>query len=248
VAIALIDCHMPEMDGYALATEIKQRPGLDRTSLVMLTPTGETADFVRRRSIGLAACFAKPVKRSDLQNAVALALPSVSPSAEPLKPSFLVAEEPIPETVKSLRILLAEDNLVNQRLAVRLLEKKGHRVTVVNHGKEALTAIENASYDLALMDIQMPEMSGFEVTQRVRELERVAGGHLMIIAMTAYAMAGDREKCLEAGMDGYLSKPIHSTELYRVVAELAASIPDSSPSTDHPSASFDQNPTLLERA
>jgi CheY-like chemotaxis protein len=116
---------------------------------------------------------------------------------------------------------LAEDNAVNQKLAVRLLEKEGHRVTVANDGREAIAAIERESFDLILMDVQMPQMNGYEATAAIRERERAVGGHIPIIAMTAHAMKGDRERCLEAGMDSYVSKPIKTKDLFDAIDELA---------------------------
>jgi CheY-like chemotaxis protein len=128
-------------------------------------------------------------------------------------PPTLVTQYSVRENVLHLRILLAEDNTVNQVLAVRLLEKRGHKVTVAANGKEALAAIEKDSFDLVFMDVQMPEMDGFEATERIRANEKASGNHLPVIAMTAHAMAGDRERCIQAGMDDYLTKPIRSQEL-----------------------------------
>jgi CheY-like chemotaxis protein len=121
---------------------------------------------------------------------------------------------------RGLRLLLAEDNAVNQVLAVRLLQKQGHQVVVVGNGKEALAALEEQSFDLVLMDVQMPEMGGFEATAAIREQERGTGRHQPILAMTAHAMKGDRERCLEAGMDGYVSKPIQPKELLQAINAL----------------------------
>jgi len=144
----------------------------------------------------------------------------VTGSSRTLVPAVLPAR-PFPlGKSRSLRILLAEDNAVNQRLAIRLLEKQGHRIVLANNGREAVSALEAGGFDLALMDIQMPEMSGLEATTRIRERERATGGHLPIVAMTAYAMKGDRERCLDAGMDDYVSKPIQAAELFKVIAGL----------------------------
>ena len=118
--------------------------------------------------------------------------------------------------------MLAEDNLVNQRLALRLLQKCGHEVAVVGNGHEVLAALESDEFDVALLDVQMPEMDGFEATAAIREKERIVGKHLPIIAMTAHAMTGDRERCIDAGMDGYLAKPIHAAELFQTMSQLAA--------------------------
>ena len=122
---------------------------------------------------------------------------------------------------KELQILLAEDNAVNQLLTTRLLEKRGHQVVVANNGREAIAALTQQQFDLVLMDIQMPEMDGYEATAQIRKLERTAGLHTPIVAVTANALKGERERCLAAGMDGYVPKPIHTTELFRVIAEVA---------------------------
>jgi two-component system sensor histidine kinase/response regulator len=146
-----------------------------------------------------------------------------------------------------LRILLAEDNVVNQRLAIRLLEKQGYRVVVANNGREAVNVLEVGGFDLVLMDIQMPEMSGLEVTAHVRERERATGEHLPIVAMTAYAMKGDRERCLEAGMDGYISKPIRPAELFKVIADLSPAAKETAnnqPMREFPLDVFDQAKAL----
>jgi len=132
----------------------------------------------------------------------------------------LVTRHSLREERRNLHILLAEDNLVNQRLAARLIEKRGHTTVVVNNGREALKALERQTFDLMLVDVQMPDMDGFEATTAIREKEKVTGSHLPIIAMTAHAMKGDRERCLAAGMDDYVSKPIHPTELFRAIEEL----------------------------
>jgi len=129
------------------------------------------------------------------------------------------------EARTSLRILLAEDNLVNQRLATRLLEKRGHHVVVAANGREALAALEKDIFDLVLMDMQMPEMDGFEATAAIRQKEKTDGGHLPIVALTAHAMKGDREKCLAAGMDGYLTKPLRPQELEEVLKPYLAGPP-----------------------
>jgi len=216
-ALVLLDCHMPEMDGFTLAAEIKRRPGLASTTIIMLTSAGQTSDGVRCRELGVAACLTKPVRQSELLNAIILTLNKALTVAT--RPARTV--HPAAERNKGLRILLAEDNAVNQRLAIRLLEKQGHTVVVANNGREAVSAFERERFNLILMDVQMPEMSGFEATAAIREREQATGAHLPIIAMTAHAMTGDRERCLEAGMDSYISKPIQANELFKLIAELA---------------------------
>ncbi len=218
-ALALLDCHMPEMDGFMLAAEIQRRSGLAGLPLIMLTSAGETRDCEQRRGLGISACLTKPVKQSELLHAILLTFSQSALASA--RPAPAARSTPL-EVGRSLRILLAEDNVVNQRLAIRLLEKRGHHVVVANNGREAVRMLEEGGFDLVLMDIQMPEMSGLEATAYMRERERASGEHLPIVALTAYAMKGDRERCLDAGMDAYLSKPIQPAELFRVIAELSS--------------------------
>jgi two-component system, sensor histidine kinase and response regulator len=220
--LILLDCHMPEMDGFMLAEELIRRYTLTNTKIIMLTSAELFGDCERRRQIGLAACLTKPVKQAELLNTIMKALNPAAPQALP-QPSRGALPEPNAKHL-GLRILLVEDNLVNQRLATRLLEKHGHLVSVANDGQEALAVLEKERFDLTLMDIQMPQMSGFEITAIIREQERVTGVHMPIVAMTAHAMKGDRERCLAAGMDSYLSKPVQSAELYRLIADFAPQV------------------------
>jgi PAS domain S-box-containing protein len=222
-ALVLLDGMMPEMDGFELAEKIKQQPGLVGAALMMLSSADRKEDAARCRQIGVSSYLVKPIRQSDLLDAIVTTLHTHVPAGvRPgggARPAAQLAAQP-------LRLLLAEDNAVNQRLAVRLLEKRGHRVTVVNSGREAVAATMEQSFDAVLMDVQMPEMDGFEATAAIREQEKSSGGHLTIIAMTAHAMKGDRERCLECGMDGYVSKPLQPDALYAAVegqqAETAA--------------------------
>jgi two-component system sensor histidine kinase/response regulator len=217
--LVLLDCHMPEMDGFTLAEEIKRRPELAEATLLMLTSAGQASECERRREIGLAACLTKPVKQSELLSTIVKTLDPASLSAA--RPVSVA--QPVPaEKGRSLHILLTEDNAVNQRLALRLLEKYGHTVSVASDGREAMAALEREPFDLLLMDVQMPELDGFAATARVRERERGSGAHLPIVAMTACALPGDRERCLAAGMDDYLSKPIQAQELLAIIERLSA--------------------------
>jgi two-component system, sensor histidine kinase and response regulator len=215
--LALIDAMMPDMDGYMLAARIKERPELANTTLVMLSSARHKGDSLRSRAAGIAAYLTKPVKRSELLETILAATGArlkegVQPS-DPAHPSLTPSEHP-------LRVLLVEDNAVNQKLATRILEKHGHTVIIANNGLEALEAIRRGQFDVALMDVQMPEMNGYEATARIRELEQGSERHLPIVAMTAHAMKGDRERCLEAGMDGYVSKPIQADELLQTIENL----------------------------
>ena len=212
--LILLDARMPEMDGFALAAAVAERPELTGTPIVMLS-SGQKDDSARRRELGIAACLTKPVVPASLFEAVAEVLARVPSGA----PASRLADAPRATVAAELSrsVLLAEDNLVNQQVAVRLLSRRGHRVTVVASGQEALDALDHASFDIVLMDLQMPTMGGLEATARIREREAGSGRRLPIVAMTAHAMTGDRERCLAADMDGYLSKPIDSAALYALV-------------------------------
>jgi two-component system, sensor histidine kinase and response regulator len=213
-ALILLDCHMPEMDGFQLAEHIRQRPTPSTAAIMMLTSAGQRGDAARCRDLGIAAYLTKPVSESQLLEAVRSVLRSEAGAA---KSPRLITRHSLHSEEAGLRILVAEDNLVNQRLAERLIAKQGHSVVVVGTGRAALETIEKEAFDMILMDVQMPEMDGFEATTAIRERETATGKHLPIIAMTAHAMTGDRERCLAAGMDGYLSKPIHAQELAKEI-------------------------------
>ena len=213
--LVVSDVNMPGMDGFTLARQVRKDPALAGTPLILLTSADRLGDRVRSKQAGISARLLKPIKQSDLLRAVSRALG--------VKPVLSGSDETSPEAggrIPPLRILLAEDNAVNQRMAVRSLEKRGHTVTVANDGVEALAAIRREHPDLVLMDVQMPLMDGFEATKAIREQERGTGVHLPIVAMTASAMKGDRERCLDAGMDAYISKPLHLPEFFRVIEGL----------------------------
>jgi CheY-like chemotaxis protein len=212
-ALLLLDVHMPEVDGFTLVEQIRQRRELAETKIVMLTSAGRRDDAARCRQLGITGYLSKPIKQSELLEAISAAL-GTSPQTESLLP---VKRHALRESQRRLNILLAEDNSVNQRLMVRLLEKHGHHVVVAGNGREALAALERESFDLVLMDVQMPEMDGFEATAAIRQREQATGTHIPILAMTAHAMAGDRERCLEAGMDGYVCKPVQIQALLAAI-------------------------------
>ena len=219
--LILTDMHMPEMDGFALIEQIRQRPELSAATIMMLTSAGHRGDAARCQELGVAAYLLKPIRQSELREAVARVLGArEQEGAIPLITRFSLQETREPGAC--LRVLLAEDNLVNQRLAVRLLEKRGHRIVVASTGLEALQALDKESFDLVLMDVQMPEMDGLEATAAIREKEKGSGLHQAVVALTAHAMKGDREKCLAAGMDGYLTKPIRPQELDELLETYAA--------------------------
>jgi signal transduction histidine kinase/DNA-binding response OmpR family regulator len=224
--LIISDVHMPEMDGFELAQKIKSDP-LARTSLLfMLTSGARTGDVARCRELGVDAYLTKPVSQSDLRSAI-LGLLGGRKRAEPEERQDREAGEPAesaaPQTFgATLHILLAEDNRVNQTLARRLLEKQGFRVALAVSGKEALKAFEQTEFDLILMDVHMPDMNGKEATAAIRAREAITGKHIPIVAMTALAMKGDREDCLAAGMDAYISKPIKTSELFATISSLAS--------------------------
>jgi len=219
--LILTDMHMPDMDGFALIEQIRQRPGLSTATIMMLTSAGHRGDAARCQELGVSAYLLKPIRQSELREAVARVLGArEEEGAIPLITRFSLQDAREPGAF--LRVLLAEDNLINQRLVVRLLEKRGHRVVVAATGMEALKALEKESFDLVLMDVQMPEMDGLEATAAIREKEKSSGLHQAIVALTAHAMKGDREKCLAGGMDGYLAKPIRAQELDHLLATYVA--------------------------
>ena len=214
--LILTDSNMPGMDGFALVDEIKRIPGYSAAVVVMLTSDNRRGDSERCRQVGIAECLTKPIRQSNLLDAILMALGKQAPSPSQ---SDEGVSGPMEKSQRSLRILLAEDNVVNQKVVVSMLEKRGHEVAVAENGRKAVAALEAERFDLVLMDVQMPEMDGFEATAAIRNAERSTGAHTKIIAITASAMRGDRERCLEAGMDEYIAKPVKSEELFRVVEE-----------------------------
>jgi CheY-like chemotaxis protein len=226
--------HMPKMDGFALIQRIRRRPELSTTTIMMLTSADRKGDTERCKRLGVAACLLKPIRQAELREAIAWVLGAQERKSVP--PPVTRTPRPAAHTdAVKLAVLLAEDNAVNQQLVVRLLEKRGHRVVVTSNGREALKALEKVSFDLVLMDVQMPEMDGFEATAALREKEKVTGGHLPVVALTAHAMTGDRERCLAAGMDGYLAKPIRTRELEDLLEKYSLDPPnvgDAQPSAD----------------
>ena len=222
--LAILDLQMPDMDGLALAGAIRSDPAIRSIPIVLLTSWGQPGEVEAARAAGIAGYLAKPVRAGHLLECVARALapagtaPALAARRSPPPP-------PQPSVVRG-RILVAEDNAVNQRLIVRLLEKRGYRADVAADGREAILAIAQAPYDLILMDCQMPEMDGFEATQSIRRTERGTERHIPIIALTANALAGDRDRCLAAGMDDYLTKPIKADDLYAAIERLLLARPD----------------------
>jgi two-component system sensor histidine kinase/response regulator len=206
--LALIDGHMPGMDGFELAERIKLDPKLSGATIMMLTSAEYQGDAARCRELGIAAYLVKPIRKSELLTAILTVL-----GHQPVASPELITRATLSKTRSSLRILVAEDNAINQVLVVRLLQKLGHIATTVGDGRQALEALKGERFDLVLMDVQMPEMDGFSATREIRNAERQSGSRIPIIALTANAMKGDEEACLEAGMDAYLSKPVSGKRL-----------------------------------
>ncbi len=222
--LILVDAVMPAMDGFTLVEEIQRRPSVAPPTIMMLTSADRQGDASRCRTLGLAAYLVKPISETALHNAIVACL-GIRRAAELPRQAASQPEDGGPakvaEVLPALRILLAEDNPVNQCVALHLLAKGQHSITVVGNGQEALQAIQREPFDLVLMDVQMPELDGFEATRAVRAAESATGRHLPIIAMTAHAMKGDRERCLAAGMDDYVSKPIQVHDLDRAIQSVA---------------------------
>jgi signal transduction histidine kinase/DNA-binding response OmpR family regulator len=210
-SLILTDVQMPQMDGFEFAAKVTATPQLARPLVLMLTSSEHQGDATRCREMGIPLYLTKPVARADLRAAVVAAL---GLSAQPYATHSAPVSGPLRSRVGStLRILLTEDNVVNQRLALRILQKEGHNVVVAGNGREALEKLSKSEFDVVLMDVQMPDMDGFEATAAIRKTEIVTKHHMPVIAMTAHAMTGDRERCLAAGMDDYVSKPIRASAL-----------------------------------
>lgn len=219
-ALILTDLLMPEMDGFDLIERIRHSPELSAATIMMLTSLGQRGDAARCRELHVSAYLVKPVRQSELHEAILRVVGTGSNQDDVLITRHTLRENP--RLTPQLRILLAEDNAINQRVILRLLEKRGHKVVAVETGRAALDALEKGRYDVVLMDIQMPEMDGLEATAAIRQREKVDGGHQQIVALTAHAMKGDAERCLAAGMDGYLAKPVNPEDLDDTLIRLAA--------------------------
>ncbi len=219
IRLVLSDVHMPDMDGFELADKIRQDERLSDATVVLITSAARSGDGARCRELGVAAFMLKPILPSELLEEVRRVL-SARPGAPASAGSAVPDPVPLAAPDRPLRILLAEDNPVNQTLAVALLTKRGHEVTVASNGLEALEQLEGGAFDVVLMDVQMPEMDGFEATRRIRQMANGQVARTPVIAMTAHAMTGDRERCLDAGMDDYVSKPIDPLGLLATMARV----------------------------
>jgi signal transduction histidine kinase/DNA-binding response OmpR family regulator len=219
--LILLDGQMPEMDGFTLAEHIHKDPELLNATIMMLTSAGHLGDAARCRELGISAYLVKPVRQGELLDAICQVLDVRARK----QPDPLVTRHTLREEKHRIHILLAEDNAINQTLAVRLLEKRGYSVTVVSNGQAAVEAFQTGAFELVLMDIQMPGMDGFQATAAIREREKLTGGRIPIVAMTAHALVGDQERCLASGMDGYVSKPFRTSELFATLERMLGDKP-----------------------
>ena len=214
--LVLLDKNMPEMDGFEVARKISELPGYERVAIIMLSSDKGANDIQRAKELGITDFILKPVRRSRLYNAILKAIKNERKEkvAEKAKTKSFLKGKP-------LRVLLAEDNLINQKLGIRILEKQGWQVVVANNGKETVELVQKDGFDLVLMDVQMPEMDGIEATKEIRKREKETGQHIPIIALTANAFEEDRRKCLESGMDKYTTKPIKIKELFSMIDKIS---------------------------
>jgi PAS domain S-box-containing protein len=211
--LMIVDYHMPDVDGFMLVEEVRRSAELADLPSIMLTSGGQRGDGQRCRELGIAAYLIKPILQSELLDAILSVLGTHTSTLKPAAPARPVCQ--IEGT--ALRVLLAEDNVINRRLAVRILEKRGHVVLAVDDGVKALAALDQGHFDVVLMDVQMPSMDGIAATAAIRKKEGATGRHVPIVAMTAHAMPGDRERLLKCGMDGYVSKPVHQEEIFEAI-------------------------------
>jgi two-component system sensor histidine kinase/response regulator len=239
--LLLLDAQMPGMDGFSLMEKIRQDPELPFATVMMLTSGGQRGDAARCRELGISAYLTKPVRQSELREAILRVLGMGQLKNE--NPQLLTRHT-LRQTRRRLHVLLAEDNAINRELVVRLLSNRGHTVVVAANGKQAVSALEAQSFDAVLMDVQMPEMDGFEATVAIREKEKAIGTHVPIIALTAHAMKGDRERCLAGGMDGYVSKPVQAEELFKAVEGPHGTSPATRKVNDHTSEVLDRELAL----
>ncbi len=231
--LVVLDCHMPGLDGFDVASRIRESADLAPVTLMMLTSSGQVGDSARCRQLGMAGYMVKPVAQAELIDAIRAALPATGATANPVSSQAPAA---IPGTIaqaaaaggrRGLRILVAEDNAVNQLVAVRLLEKLGHLPVVAENGVVVLQIMERETFDLVLMDVQMPIMGGFEATTAIRERERGSGRHVPILGLTAHAMKSELDRCLEVGMDAVVTKPIKVPDLVTALERLTMLLPSS---------------------
>ena len=231
--LAIVDFQMPGMDGRELARMIKSAPRIDSTSLILATSIPRRGDAAKMLDAGFAAYLIKPVKQSHLYDTIARLIGLRREEGTERKRELITRHTLREDARGQVKILVVEDNIVNQKVAVRMLERAGYRCDVAANGQEAVDALASIPYDLVLMDCQMPEMDGYEATRTIRKREGPAARRTPIIAMTAHAMAGDREKCMAAGMDDYLSKPVTASALQEILhRHLPPTEPPEDPTTE----------------
>jgi two-component system, sensor histidine kinase and response regulator len=242
--LVLLDFQMPRMDGFAVAERIKKTKHFAAAIIMMLPSGGKRGDAARCRELGVAAYLTKPVRQAELLDSILLALGKTPGQSEQEQP--LITRHHLSERRRPLQVLVAEDNLVNQMLVVTLLMKAGHEVALVSNGAEAVATWNKQPFDIVLMDMQMPEMDGFEAVACIRSEERGSGAHIPIVAMTAHALVGDQQRCLAAGMDGYISKPLDSVSLLAAmdaaVGRVAGDIASRAPEAANPPLLAEQKP------
>ncbi|GAA5506233.1 response regulator [Novipirellula caenicola] len=220
--LVLLDYMMPEMDGFGFAEQVQADERLRGTRIIMLSSAAQSGDAKKCQELGIVRYMTKPVVQSELLNTMLSVVQEPSQSED--QDSDTPETQDADRDAMRLNILLAEDGLVNQRVATGLLKRNGHKVVIAEDGKKAIQAWENGSFDVILMDVQMPEMDGIEATEWIRQKERASGGHIPIVAMTANAMKGDRQRCLDAGMDDYVSKPIQPDSLFKVLCQVSGQL------------------------
>jgi len=243
--LIVVDAHMPEMDGFTVVRKLKEDPTLAESAIMMLTSVGQRGDASRCRELGVAAYLVKPIRRTEFLEAV---LRVLGPSVQTRERPDLVTRHTIREARRKLRILVVEDNAINRELVTRLLQKHEHTIIAVTTGREAVDLLETdpSCCDMILMDVEMPVMDGLQATAYIREREKLSGRHIPIIALTAYAMKGDRERCLAAGMDSYLSKPIRYQDLLETIERLVRGM--GTPDVCSPAPAEEPAPEVLDEA
>jgi len=217
--LILIDFQMPEMDGFSLVERIIKKDYLDNSTIMMLTSSGNRGDAARCRKLGIRGYLLKPIKQSELLNAILLIFGT---KTEEKDNEQLITRHSVRELKKGLKVLLAEDNIINQKVSSRILEKYGHLVTIAVDGEDVLAKMKEQTFDLILMDVKMPNMDGFEATSEIRSQEKKSGGHIPIIAMTAHVISGYRDKCISAGMDDCVTKPMRGEILEKIITLVTA--------------------------
>jgi len=216
VALLVVDGEMPTLDGFMLVEQVRRQPAIAGTPVIMLTSAGRPGDAARCRALQVEHCLLKPVRSAQLRGAILKIFGSAG-DVEAARDAGAGLAATV--ALRPLRLLVADDNVVNQMILQRILEKLGHTVTVAANGQEAFDIVSAGTFDLVLMDVQMPVMDGLASTAAIRREERTSGSHLPIIAVTADAMQGDKDRFLAAGMDGYISKPIRPEDLFAALAE-----------------------------